>query len=138
MAYHQFTLCKPSNDQLDEAVERLSHLRDERPNELMLRVALSEVLEQRGDCYAAARALIDLAYQPDGIPAQYLPKVQARIHYLLSQTKDTQTAENAKTSDAGLEQLPAPSVNSQSGRDPSPAKGKDANQPGFGHSTLLP
>jgi len=136
IAYHQLTQCKPSNDQLDEASERLIHLRDERPNELMLRVALSEILEQRGDCYAAARALIDLSYQPGGVPAQLLPKVQARIHYLLSQTKDSHTADNAKTNDAGLEPLPAaPTSQSQARRDLAASKAKDS---GFGHSTLLP
>ena len=47
VAYHQLLDCKPSDDQLDEAIERLTKLEVQRPKELMLRVALSEVLEKR-------------------------------------------------------------------------------------------
>jgi tetratricopeptide (TPR) repeat protein len=136
IAYHQFTLCKPSNEQLDEATERLNHLKDEHPNDLMLRVALSEVLEQRGDCYAAARSLIDLTYT-NAVPPAYVSKVQARIHFLLSRTKDIQTVNTEKGLDAGMEPLTAPPPDWKNGL----AAGKGHNgdeKPDFGHSSLMP
>ena len=135
VAYHELALCKPTNEQMDEAIERLNHLRDERPSELMLRVALSELLELRGDNYASARALVDLVYQ-DKVPRQYLPKVQARIHYLLSKTKDIQAAQGAKIDDGALDTLPAPLPESTLRRNIAASKTKQAQ--GFGHSTLLP
>jgi thioredoxin-like negative regulator of GroEL len=138
LAYHELVLCKPSNEQLDEAAERLSHLRDERPHELMLRVALSEVLEQRGDCYAAARALVDLTYN-GGVPEKYAAKVQARVHYLLSRVKDAQTAQTAKAEDGGLDALPPPLPESTLRRNIATSKVHDEKQTqSFGHSTLLP
>jgi len=138
IAYHELVLSKPTNAQLDEAIERLNQLKNERPKELMLRVALSEVLELRGDCYGAARALIDLVYD-NGVPVKYLSQVQARIHFLLSQTKDVQTAQTAKSEDAGLDALPAPLPESPMVRSIAANKPKNGNQtPGFGHSTLLP
>jgi tetratricopeptide (TPR) repeat protein len=137
VAYHQLTLCKPSNDELDEAIERLNRLQDQHPEELMLRVALSEVLEQRGDCYAAGRSLIDYTYKYKVAPG-LLPKIQARIHFLLSQTKDGNSAQTAKTSDAGLEPLAAPSPEMQARRNFAASKTKDAQVPGFAHSNVLP
>lgn len=136
VAYHELALCKPTNEQMDEAIERLQHLRDLRPTELMLRVALSELLELRGDNYASARALVDLVYS-NKVPQQYLPKVQARIHYLLSKAKDAQTAQNARTDEGTLDTLPAPLPESSLRRS-SIAASKTKNGQGFGHSTLLP
>lgn len=137
LAYHQLTLCKPSNEQLDEAIERLKNLRNERPKELMLRVALSEVLEQRGDYYNAARSLIDLHYQ-DGIPAAYQAKIEARIHFLLSQTKDSQTAATAKRADAGLEPLDVPMPDAPLRKNLAANKKEASESSSFGHTTLLP
>jgi hypothetical protein len=138
LAYHELVLCKPSNELLDEAAERLSHLRDERPHEFMLRVALSEVLEQRGDCYAAARALVDLTYET-GVPEAYMAKVQARVHFLLSKVKDAQTAQTAKAEDGGLDALPPPLPESALRRNIATSKVHDEKETqSFGHSTLLP
>ncbi|HEY9717814.1 MAG TPA: hypothetical protein V6C69_10120 [Trichormus sp.] len=138
IAYHEFRLSKPSSAQLDEAIDRLSELKGERPKELMLRVALSELLEMRGDCYDAARALIDLVYE-NGVPPKYTAQVQARIHYLLSQTKDVQTTESTKSEEAGLDVLPAPLPDATVARSIAANKPKSGDQtPGFGHSTLLP
>lgn len=133
IAYHELTLCKPTNEQLDEVTERLCHLRDERPKELMLRVALSEVLEQRGDNYGASRALVDLMYE-GGVPPQYRSKVEARIHFLLSKAKDSTTAQSAKAEDGGLDSLPPELPGAGVKRDIAASKQTTS----FGNSTLLP
>ncbi len=138
IAYHEFRLSKPSSAELNEAIDRLTQLKAERPKELMLRVALSELLELRGDCYDAARSLIDLVYE-NGVPPNYTAQVQARIHYLLSQTKDVQTTESTKSEESGLDLLPAPLPDATAARSIAANKPKSGDQaPGFGHSTLLP
>ena len=137
LAYHKLTQCQPNNDQLDEAIERLNKLEELRPKELMMRVALSEVLEKRGELYKAARALVDLQYA-DVIPPQYVPKVNARIHFLLSKAKDVQTAEKAQQSDDDLDSVPLP-IPDGSSKDVSASKLKDSKvTEGYGHTKLLP
>lgn len=137
-AYHEFRLSNPSSSQLNEAIDRLTQLKEERPKELMLRVALSELLELRGDYHDAAICLIDLVYE-NGVPVKYTAQVEARIHYLLLRTKDAQTTESAKSEEAGLDVLPAPLPEATVVRSIAANKPKTENQaPGFGHSTLLP
>jgi thioredoxin-like negative regulator of GroEL len=137
LAYHELTLSKPSAEQVDEAIERLNRLRDLCPRELMLRVALSELLELKGDNYSAARALVDLVYE-QGVPPQHMAKVQARIHFLLSRTKDAQTTHTATEEDGGLDSL-APSM-PETGykRNIATTKVQGKDTQSFGNSTLLP
>jgi tetratricopeptide (TPR) repeat protein len=137
LAYHKLTQCQPSNEQLDEAIERLNKLEELRPKELMMRVALSEVLEKKGELYKAARALVDLQYS-DVIPPKYIPKVNARIHFLLSKAKDVQTQEKSQQTDEELDSVPLP-IPEGSGKDMSASKLKDSKvTEGYGHTKLLP
>jgi len=137
LAYHKLTMCQPSNEQLDEAIERLNKLEEIRPKELMMRVALSEVLEKRGELYKAARALVDLQYS-DVIPPKYVPKVNARIHFLLSKAKDVQTTEKSQQTDEELDSVPLPLPDGPN-KDMSASKLKDSKvTEGYGHTKLLP
>jgi len=143
LAYHQLISSKPSNEQLDEAIERLNKLKEQHPDELMLRVALSEVLEQRGEVYKAARALVDLQLA-NGVSSKYAAKINARIRYLLSKAKDIHTTEKAQqavqpVAAEDLDSVPIPIPDTDSDKDPSMAKLKNAKVPeGYGHAKLLP
>jgi tetratricopeptide (TPR) repeat protein len=142
VAYHQLISTKPSNDQLDEAIERLNKLKEQHPDELMLRVALSEVLEQRGEIYKAARALVDLQLA-NGVSSKYAIKINARVRYLLSKAKDMHTAEKAqqavRPATEDLDSVPIPIPDTGSDKDLSTAKLKNATVPeGYGHAKLLP
>jgi len=142
LAYHQLLICKPSNDQLDEAIERLTKLEEQIPKELMLRVALSEVLERRGETYKAARALVDLQFS-EYIPPKYTPQINARVRYLLGKAKDQQTTEKAQqvgqTPTEDLDSVPLPIPETTAAKDLSEAKLKDSKvTEGYGHNKLLP
>jgi tetratricopeptide (TPR) repeat protein len=142
LAYHQMLLCKPSNDQLDESIERLTKLEEQLPKELMLRIALSEVLEQRGETYKAARALVDLQFS-EYIPPKYTPQINARVRYLLGKSKDMQMTEKAQqvgqTPTEDLDSVPLPIPESTAAKDLSEAKLKDSRvTEGYGHTKLLP
>jgi tetratricopeptide (TPR) repeat protein len=139
VAYHELSLSKARPEQLDEAIHRLDLLKTQQPKVLMLRVALSELLEQRGQLYPAAKVLVDLVYD-NAVPDKYLPKVKARIHYLLSKNKDAQTAEKINPIEAPQsEEAPLPLPESSLRRNlaatkPGNAKGAQS----FGHASLLP
>ena len=141
IAYHQLVRSKPTEDQVDEAVDRLKKLEEKRPKNLMLRVALSEVLERKSEYYAAARALVDLQYS-HGIPRQYEMKINSRIHYLLSKAKDVASAKTAQHSqevvdDPDAVPLPMPESSFDTGL--SASKLKETKVPeGYGHARLLP
>jgi tetratricopeptide (TPR) repeat protein len=142
LAYHQLLTCKPSNDQLDEAIDRLTKLEAQSPKELMLRVALSEVLEQRGETYKAARALVDLQFS-EYIPPKYTPQINARVRYLLGKSKDMQMTEKAQQTGQpateDLDSVPLPIPESTAAKDLSEAKLKDSKvTEGYGHTKLLP
>ena len=142
IAYHQLIRTKPSSDQLDEALERLKKLEEHKPKNLMLRVALSEVLEQKGDLYDAARTLVDLQYA-HGIPEKYQAKINARIHYLLSKTRDVANLKTAQQhvqeTDTDIDAVPVPLPDSGLDRGLSATKLKDSKVPaGYGHARLLP
>jgi tetratricopeptide (TPR) repeat protein len=108
IAYHQIAALNADADKMDEAITRLTKLKDERPKELMLRVALSELLEKRQSYYQAARVLIDLVYT-NGIPVKHRPQINARIHYLLTRAKEAQMAEkDEEAATDGLDVVPAP------------------------------
>jgi tetratricopeptide (TPR) repeat protein len=137
VAYHELSLSKARPEQLDEAIERLNALMGHQPKVLMLRVGLSELLEQRGKLYPAAKVLVDLVYEK-AVPEKYLPKVEARIHYLLSKNKDAQTAEKIHSDDAESD-APLPLPESSLRRSLSATKLKDAKvMQNFGHANLLP
>jgi tetratricopeptide (TPR) repeat protein len=143
IAYHQLLKSKATPDQLDEAADRLAKLEEQEPKNLMLRVALSEVYEQKGDLYQAARALVDLQYS-HSIPDKYLPKINARIHYLLVKAKDVQTVQTAEktqqpASDEDIDAAPLPLPESTLTKDLSAKKLKDSQETeGYGHTRLLP
>jgi hypothetical protein len=105
----------------------------------MLRVALSELLEQRGDSYQAAHTLVEIVYD-NAVPAKYVDRVQSRIHYLLSKAKDLHTTERAATpEDSDDENTLAPPLPEASlRRNLSASKLKDAKGQGFGHAPLIP
>jgi DNA-binding SARP family transcriptional activator len=142
LAYHQLLSCKPTNDQLDEGIERLEKLDQEHPQELMLRVALSELLEQRGETYKAARALVDLQFV-DAVPTKYSAKINARVRYLMGKVKDAQTTEKAQqtvqpTAD-DLDAVPIPLPDTTASTDFYTDKLKDTRtNEGYGHTKLLP
>jgi tetratricopeptide (TPR) repeat protein len=142
VAYHQLLDCKPTDDQLDEAIERLTKLEDQRPKELMLRVALSEVLEKRGETYKAARALVDLQFA-EYIPPKYTTQINARVRYLLGKSRDVQTTEKAnqatQPASEDLDSVPLPIPENTGAKDFSTAKLKDSGETeGYGHTKLLP
>lgn len=145
VAYHQ--LCQLSSDEkmLDEAILKLSKLESEKPRELLLRVALSELYEKRGNYYQAARTLIDITYA-NAVPEKYKTKVNARIHNLLVLSKTAnpgqpQAQPHAQTAnmDEDLDLMPAPLPTPSSKRSLAQAKLKDSKEVrGVGHTNLLP
>ncbi len=155
VAYHELSLSKARPGQLDEAIDRLQLLMGQQPHELMLRVALSELLEDRGSLYPAAKVLVDLVYE-NCVPEKYLPRVKARISYLLSKNKDAQVKDKARADDLESESAqskdkarvgesaestsaPLPLPDSSLRRNLAATKLKDAkDMSNFGHTTLLP
>lgn len=112
VAYHQLANLKGDHVQIDAAMAKLNEMKAKQPKELMLRVALSELLEKRGDYYQASRELVDLVYT-NAIPDKYSKKINARIHYLLSKSKHAYTNvqtgefENLRTEEE-LDTVPPP------------------------------
>ncbi|MFN8555768.1 MAG: hypothetical protein U0103_30235 [Candidatus Obscuribacterales bacterium] len=139
VAYHELSLTKARPQQLDEAIDRLTILKDEKPKDLLLRVALSELLEANGKVYQASRILVDLVYQ-NAVPEKYVARVNARIHYLLAKAKDAHAAEKVAAEDPTEEDsLPPPLPESSLRRNLSASKIKDSKSvQGFGHAPLLP
>lgn len=139
VAYHQLSTLNADPGQIDEAIGRLNALKEERPKELMLRVALSELLEKRGKFYQGARVLVDLVYQ-NAVPDSYLPKVNARIHYLLAKSRDSQEAEpGAGTSEQEMDTLPPPLPEATLHKNMTSSRLKESRvMRGVGHAPLLP
>lgn len=138
VAYHQLTQTAPDATAVDQAIERLSQLKEKQPKDLMLRVALSELYEKKAHYYQAARTLIDLVYQ-NVIPDKYVTKVNARIRYLLSKSKDAQTAEKATSEDDDQEAVPLPLPEASLRRNLAASKIREPKvMPGVGHAPLLP
>lgn len=144
VAYHQ--ICAFSDDEklLDDSIATLSKLEAEKPHELLLRVALSELYEKRGNYYQAARTLIDLTYS-NAVPEKYRVKVNARIHNMLvlsKRDKQQQQAETPATANGAEEELdimPAPLPTQGTKRSLAQAKLKDSKEVrGMGHTPLLP
>ena len=109
LAYHKLSLVSASAEQIRKGIDRLTRLQAERPNELLLAVALSELLEKSGEFKAAALGLVDLVYR-GAVPAEHQRKVEARIHYLLVQARQARLtgARSLKLSEEELDLLPPP------------------------------
>lgn len=139
LAYHQLSTINADQVQLDEAINRLSQLKDEKPKDLMLRVALSEILEKRAQYYQGARVLVDMVYQ-NAVPDKYLAKVNARIHYLLVKARDSQEVDKASgPSEEELDTLPPPLPEATLHHDVPASRLKESRvMRGVGHAPLLP
>jgi tetratricopeptide (TPR) repeat protein len=137
-AYHQIALCTSDKTVLDEGISRLNYLKEEKPKDLMLRVGLSELYEKRGEYYQASRVLVDIIYL-NAVPDKYLPKINNRIRFLQSKTKDSQALDKAPIAEATEEAGPAPLPDANLGRDLSISKVKEPRvMQGFGNAPLLP
>lgn|GEM_PF-5618679 len=144
VAYHQLANLKGDYSQIDGAMDKLNAMKAKQPKELMLRVALSELLEKRGEYYQASRELVDLVYA-NAIPEKYSKKINARIHYLLSKSKHAYTNvangefENLRTEEE-LDTVPPPLPDpGLVVRDLASTKTKDIPaMQGSGHSQLQP
>lgn len=140
VAYHQLAVVCDDPSKLDEAIERLTSYMQERPRVFMLRVALSELCEKRGDYYKAAKALIDLQYD-SGIPKEYVSRVNTRIHFLLTEDREQQVKQQeqpvATDEELGIVPSPIPEDSLRNGL--AAAKIKDSKElKGMGHVPLLP
>lgn len=138
VAYHQMAYSSPDPATVEAAIERLNKLKEEKPRDLLLRVALSELLEQRKEYYHAARTLVDLLYQ-NAVPDQHVTKVNARIRLLLGKAKDMQTLEKARGQEEEMEMVPPPLPEASLRRNLHASKIKEPKvMPGVGHAPLLP
>jgi cytochrome c-type biogenesis protein CcmH/NrfG len=141
IAYHNISVVTSDAELLDEAIQKLSLRLKEKPDELMLRVALSELYEKRGNYQLAARTLIDITYA-NKVPEKYKAKVSGRIHHLLALAKNLQQQETADTSTGTEEQLdvvPSPLPAQPSKRSIASARMKDSKEvKGVGKVPLLP
>ncbi len=145
VAYHQLTATTDDTAILDDAIAKLTKLEKEKPKELLLRVALSEAYEKRGEYYQAARTLVDLTYE-GGVPEKFRAKVSARIHNMLVLSKSQHQQVQTSTPEpemANIEEemdvMPAPLPTPNTKRSIAQAKLKDSKEVrGMGHTNLLP
>lgn len=138
VAFHHLATLNCDSAQIEEAVARLNKLKDEKPKELMLRVALSELLEKQGNHYQAARVLVDIVYQ-NAVPAKFQGKVNARIHYLLAKAKDSQSVDDTSVLEDGLDTLLPPLPDTSLRNDLAQSKLKESPVTrGVGNAPLLP
>lgn len=136
--YHQVAMLNADASQIEDGIDRLTALMAEKPNDLMLRVALSELLEKKGDFYQAARTLVDLTYK-NMVPEKYQNKVNARIHFLLAKAKDGQPVEQSVDTAEELDALPPPLPESTLRKDVATAKLKESKvMRAVGNAPLLP
>lgn len=137
-AYHQLSLVNHDKHVLDEAISRLNFLKEEKPKDMFLRVALSELYEKKGDNYTAGKTLVELVYA-NAVPEKYVTKINQRIRYLQAKTKDAQAHDKTYGGDEQMESNPPPLPESTLNRDLSISKVKEPKvMQGFGHATLLP
>lgn len=94
LAYHQIFVHCNEERVLDDAINRLRFLKQDKPNELMLRVALSELLEKKKEYFEASRELIELVFA-NSVPEKYKEKVNTRIRYLQAKTTSAQARREA-------------------------------------------
>lgn len=107
LAYHQMSLICEDHNQLKEALARLNHLKAERPKDLLLRVAMSELMEKMGDYYHGAHTLVELVYD-NAVPEKYLDKVNRRIRFLMSKARDHHAATALTQHEETVEAPPLP------------------------------
>lgn len=86
LAYHQLALNCTDAILVTEAVKRLQHLKEQHPNDLMIRVALSELLENQGKYYDASRVLVELVFK-NVVPVKYTTKLNSRILFLQAKAR---------------------------------------------------
>jgi cytochrome c-type biogenesis protein CcmH/NrfG len=140
LAFHQLATVEPDDSQIKQAIDQLTQLEQEKPKELMLRVAMSELYEKQANYYQAARVLVDLVYQ-NAVPDRYRKKVDSRIHFLLARSKEAQVKEKEKTyvSEEELDSTPAPLPESTLHRDLTASKiHEPKSMRSVGHTPLLP
>jgi tetratricopeptide (TPR) repeat protein len=140
VAYHQLGLICADPQMLDDAIARLSADKEKAPNDLLLRVALSEVYEKRKKYHDAAKTLIDLQYA-NNVPPKYVPRIEARVHYLLTKAKELQQREQDQpvATDEELDVVPSPLPDSSLRKGLTASKIKDSKElKGMGHVPLLP
>lgn len=140
VAYHHLSVLSSDPAQLDDCIARLNARLKDKPDELMLRVALSELQEKRGNYQLAARTLIDITYA-NKVPEKYKTKVAGRIHHLLALAKSAQQQETVEAVNAEeqLDVVPSPLPAQPSKRSIASAKMKDAKEvKGVGKVPLLP
>jgi len=137
VAYHQIALASPDAKTLSESIKRLTHLMSDKPKELMLRVALSELLETDGEYFQASKVLVDLVFE-NAVPPKFTAKVNSRIRFLQSKARGEHA--NRKVADThhktdNAPPLPLPEENLSRGLSASRLeKGHEVD--GFGHSLL--
>jgi tetratricopeptide (TPR) repeat protein len=140
LAFHQLSSVDPQPAEIKQAVDQLTQLQQQKPKELMLRVALSELLEKEGSYYQAARVLVDLVYQ-NAVPERYRKKVDSRIHFLLAKSKEAKSREKETNfiSEEELDSTPAPLPESTLHRDLTASKiHEPKSMRSVGHTPLLP
>lgn len=137
-AYHQLSVISSDKQLLDDAISRLNFAKAEKPKDLFLRVALSELYEKKGDSYTAGKVLVELVYD-NGVPEKFAAKVNQRIRFLQAKSKHGQSLDKAFVNDDTMETNPPPLPEGTLNRDLSISKVKEPRvMQGFGHATLLP
>lgn len=86
LAYHQLALNCTDAILTTEALKRLQHLKEQHPDDLMIRVALSELLENQGKYYEASRVLVELVFK-NVVPVKYSTKLNSRILFLQAKAR---------------------------------------------------
>lgn len=139
LAYHQIAVIADDQQQLDDAIARLTKAKLEKPKEFMLRVALSELLEKRQNFYQAARVLIEITYD-NAVPPKFSPRVNGRIHYLLAKSKEAQlNAKDNIPADDDLDVVPSPLPENGLRKGLTASKINESKElKGMGHAPLLP
>lgn len=134
MAYHQLTLCSPDKASLADAVKRLTFLMNQKPKELMLRVALSELLETQGQYFQASKILVELVYE-NAVPPKYVHRVNNRIRFLQVKAREHYAARRSQEEKGDSTPLPMPDENLTRGLSASRLE-KASEVDGYGHSLL--
>jgi hypothetical protein len=145
IAYHEMLQNKATVEQVEECIARLTKYDQLKPDQLAIRMTLSELYENKGDYYQAARVLVDLQYVKGAIPSKFAEPIDSRIHALLNDSKDAQTTEKAiehKENTAQAEStpvtpVPMPDVNNNKDVPASKLRNTRMTE-GYGHSQLLP
>ena len=140
VAYHELALVCDDQAELDEGITRLNGDKESKPLDLMLRVALSELLEKRRDYRAAATVLVELQYA-NAVPAKYTQRVVGRVHFLLERAKHAEIAEVQPQvqGEQDLDIVPAPLPDAALRKGLTGSKIKDSKElKGLGNVPLLP